>query len=70
MNKQERHKTYMILIISSDGNQNNVFLFLLATDRHFVRFFGSPLSASLTKTHGNSTLCFLGHAWKFHFVFT
>ena len=22
-----------------------------------------------TKTHGNSTLFFLGHPWKFHFAF-
>ena len=27
MNKQESYKTYMILMISSDGNQNNVFYF-------------------------------------------
>ena len=40
MNKQESYKTYMILMISSDGNQNNVFLFMLATNRHFVRFLG------------------------------
>ena len=40
MNKQESYKTYMILMISSDGNQNNVFLFLFTADRHFVRFAG------------------------------
>ena len=41
MNKQESYKTCMILMISSDGNQSNVFfLFLLTTDRHFVRFLG------------------------------
>ena len=36
MNKQESYKTYMILMISSDGNQNNVFLFLFTTDHYFV----------------------------------
>ena len=40
MNKQESYKTYMILMIFSDGNQNNVFLFLFTADRHFVRFAG------------------------------
>ena len=41
MNKQESYKTYMILMISSDGNQNNVFfLFLFAANHHFVRFSG------------------------------
>ena len=25
MNKQESYKSYMILMISSDGNQNNAF---------------------------------------------
>ena len=49
MNKQESYKTYMILMISSDGNQNNVFLFLLATDRHFVRFLGGRYQPPYSK---------------------
>ena len=43
MNKQESYKSYMILMISSDGNQNNAFfLFLFAADRNFVAAVGLP----------------------------
>ena len=48
MNKQESYKTCMILMISSDGNQNNVFFLISARYRSpFCQVFGSPLSASL-----------------------
>ena len=47
MNKQESYKTYMILMISSDGNQNNVFFISARYRSPFCQVFGSPLSASL-----------------------
>ena len=49
MNKQESYKTYMILMISSDGNQNNVFFISARYRLPFCQVFGLPLLASLLK---------------------
>ena len=47
MNKEESYKTYMILMIYSDGNQNVFFIFACYRSP-FCQVFGLPLSASLS----------------------
>ena len=62
MNKQESYKTYMILMISSDGNQNNVFFISARYRSPFCQVFGSPLSASLQEDFRMGLLFKFGQA--------
>ena len=59
MNKQESYKTYMILIISSDGNQNNVSFISARYRSPFFQVFWFAAIGLPNKD-----------PWKFHIMFS